>query len=115
MHELSIVEALIEQAEKEVKRSGQEGRVVGLDVVVGRLSGVNCDSIRFAFELLSDGTRFEHAELRIAEPKATCRCDACHAQEEIDELAVCCPRCASPKISIKGGRDLLLESIEIEN
>ena len=115
MHELSIVEALIEQAQKEVERSGHDGRILWLDLTVGRLSGVNCDSVRFAFELLSPGTLLEGARVRIAEPKATCRCDACHARAEIDELTVRCPHCGSTRVSIEGGRELLLESIEIED
>lgn len=114
MHELSIVEALIEQADKEVKRAGQDGRILRLDLVIGRLSGVNCDSIRFAFELLSPDTIFEGAELHITEPGATCHCHTCQARVEIDELTVQCPRCDSGEISIEGGRELLLESIEIE-
>ena len=39
MHELSIVESLIEQVEKEVVGSGHEGRILRLDLIVGRLSG----------------------------------------------------------------------------
>lgn len=115
MHELSIAEALIEQAEREIEHSGQAGRVVSLDLVVGRLSGVNCDSIRFAFDLLSSGTRLEGAELEIREPRAICRCHACHRREEIDEVVVRCPACASGEITIEGGRDLLLQSIELED
>ncbi len=115
MHELSIVEALIEQVDQQVEQSGQTGRVVTLELVIGQLSGVSCDSIRFAFELLSRGTSLEGAQVHITEPKATCRCHACHAQVEIDQLVVQCPECESRQISIEGGRDLLLQSIELED
>lgn len=115
MHELSIVEALVEQTQNEVQRAGHAGRILRLNLSIGRLSGVNCDSIRFAFELISPGTSLEGAELQITQPKATCRCEACGARVEIDELTVRCPRCASNAISIDGGRQLLLESIEMED
>jgi hydrogenase nickel incorporation protein HypA/HybF len=115
MHELSIVEALFEQVEKEVVNSGHEGRIVRLDLIVGRLSGANADSIRFAFELLSPETPLARAELRISEPRAVCYCEDCSARREIDELVAVCPECGSGRISFQGGQDLLLESIELED
>ena len=115
MHELSIVDALIEQVQQEVDRSGQQGRIVRLELVIGRLAGVCCDSIRFAFELLSAGTPLEQTELHITEPKAASRCCTCNACVKIDELALKCPECGSMEVTIEGGRELLLQSIEIED
>jgi len=112
---MSIVEALIEQVGQEVVSAGQAGRIVGLDLAVGRLSGVHCDALRFALDILSPGTIVENAEVRITEPPAVCRCLACGARTEIDELTVECPVCASGNIRIEGGRDLMLQSIEIED
>ena len=113
MHELSIVEALIEQVEKEVARNGHDGAVRRLDVAVGRLSGVNCECFRFAFELLAADTRLAAAELHIRQPKAACCCHACDARIEIEQLPIECPACGSREIGIEGGRELLLESIEL--
>ena len=59
MHELSIVDSMIQQVDGEVQASGHAGRVLAIDLVVGRLSGANADSIRFAFELLAPGTIVE--------------------------------------------------------
>ena len=115
MHELSIVEALIEQVQKEVERSGQTGRIRRLDLTVGRLSGVSCDSLRFAFELLSAETIVEQAELHITQPKAICRCLSCQAQAEVDDIPVRCPACGDTQVTLEGGRQLLLESIEMED
>ena len=114
MHELAIVEALIDQVGQELERAGQPGRVLRVELSIGRLSGVLGEAVRFAFGLLTPGTRVEGAELVIQEPKAVCNCRACRTQSEIDDLVVQCPRCASGDISIEGGRDLLLQSIEIE-
>jgi hydrogenase nickel incorporation protein HypA/HybF len=114
VHEVSIVESLIVQVEQEVAASGHTGRVTRLDLVVGRLSGVYAGAIRFAFELLSPGTVVESAELRIAEPKARCRCDVCGACAEIDELVARCPECGNSHVAIDGGQELLLETIELE-
>jgi hydrogenase nickel incorporation protein HypA/HybF len=114
MHELSIIEALIDQVGRELDRAGPHGRVLRLELSIGRLSGVNCESVRFAFGLLAPGTPVEDAEIVIQEPKAVCRCHGCNARTEIDDLVVQCPRCASSDVTIEGGRELVLQSIEVE-
>ena len=114
MHELAIVDALIDQVRGEIERAGAQGRVTRLDLAIGRLSGVCVDSIRFAFEMLSPGTILEKAQLAIREPPATGRCSACGAEAEIEDLGALCPRCTSPDVFIEGGRELVLESIELE-
>lgn len=115
MHELSIVDSLIKQVEEEVGRSGHAGQVTRLQLTIGRLSGVNVDSVRFAFEILAPGTLVENVKVDIAEPKPTCCCRTCGARVEVDDLVAECPKCAGGDLSIEGGRDLLLESIELED
>jgi hydrogenase nickel incorporation protein HypA/HybF len=115
MHELSIVDALIEQVRSEVDRSGHSGRVTRLELAIGRLSGVNADSVRFAFQMLSPGTLLESAALGITEPRAVSRCADCGDRVEIDELAARCPNCGSCNVVIEGGQELLLQTIELED
>lgn len=114
MHELSIVEALIDQVTHELDRAGRPGRVIQLDVSIGRLSGVHPDSIRFAFDLLTPGTILDDAKIVIEEPKAMARCHTCGQRTEIDDVVFDCPKCHSDSITIEGGRDMILQSIEIE-
>lgn len=115
MHEVALVQALIEQVEHEVRAAGHTGRVVRVDLVVGRLSGAHPDSLRFAFELLSPDTLVAQAALTISEPSPDCCCAACGARTAIEELVVACPQCGAHQITIEGGRDLLLQSIELED
>jgi hydrogenase nickel incorporation protein HypA/HybF len=115
MHELAIAEALIEQVQREVHRAGQKGRVMKVELSIGRLTGVHCDSLKFALELLAPGTLVEQAEIAMRQPKAQCACNDCGHRSEIDDLVVYCPHCHSGEIVIDGGRDLLLESIEVED
>ncbi len=115
MHEISIVEALIDQVRETLEQAGEKGPVLKLELSVGRLAGVNCDSVRFAFELLSPGTVAEGAEVVIHQPRATCVCRACGERTEIDELTMQCPRCGSGDISIEGGGELMLQGIDVED
>jgi hydrogenase nickel incorporation protein HypA/HybF len=113
VHEMSIVQSLIEQVGVEVEGSPYRGRVLGLDLVVGRMSGVHVDSLRFAFEVLSPGTLVAGAELRIHQPRATISCRDCGARCEIDQILLACPACGSGAVMIQGGQELLLQSIEL--
>ncbi len=116
MHELSIVDALIEQVRGEVQRSGHAGRVARIELLIGRLSGVNADAVRFAFQMLSPGTLLESAALVVTEPRATCHCRDCGLRTEIDdELLSHCPDCGSGNVVIEGGQELLLQTIELED
>lgn len=114
MHEMSIVQALIEQVEIEIRESDEAGVVRGLDVVIGRLSGVHVDSIEFAFEVLSPGTIADGAELRISCPSAVIDCRECSNRQPMDGMSMHCPNCGSGDVTIEGGRELLLQSIELE-
>ena len=49
MHELSIVDSMIQQVDGEVQASGHAGRVLAIDLVVGRLSGANAAPRFFLF------------------------------------------------------------------
>ena len=67
-----------------------------------------------SFDLLAPDTILAEAEIIIREPKAVCRCNSCQAVTEIDELLLQCPRCSSDDVVIDGGRELLLQSIDVE-
>ena len=115
MHEVAIVEALIAQVEEEVRQSGHPGRVVRLELLIGRLSGVHPDSIRFALEVMAPGTLLDAAQVNIVEPPAYCSCRVCGARSLIQELTAACPQCGNFSVTIEGGNELLLQSIELED
>jgi len=107
---------LIEQVKETLAEAKCQGRVARIELSIGRLSGVNCEAFRFAFELLVPGTLLEDAEVLIRQPKARSRCQSCKARCEIenDELPLVCPRCGSEEITIEGGRELVLQGIDVE-
>jgi hydrogenase nickel incorporation protein HypA/HybF len=114
MHEMSIVQALIEQVESEIERAGQTGRVTRLELAIGTLSGVHADSIRFAFELMSPGTVVQGARLVISQPAPQLDCHQCGTVHQIPDLVMACPLCGSTDITIQGGTELLLQSIDLD-
>jgi hydrogenase nickel incorporation protein HypA/HybF len=115
MHEAAIIEDLIGAVEDELDRAGLRGRVRRLEVVVGRLSGASPEALRFAFQVLAPGTKVEGARLEISEPKALCRCAHCGARSETEDILGVCPACGSGDVTIEGARELLLQSVEVED
>jgi hydrogenase nickel incorporation protein HypA/HybF len=79
---------------------------------VGALSGVVPDSIRFCFDLASEGTGLAGARLEITEPPARCRCRACGAEFQPDSPVVLCP-CGSPDVAVLSGEELKIVSVQV--
>jgi hydrogenase nickel incorporation protein HypA/HybF len=115
MHELAIVQELIKLAEVELSRARFEGKVKVLTIKVGKLSGASPEALQFAFEAVAPSTRLKGARLDIEEPKPMCRCLNCGFEQEVDGYLFECPACGSGDIVIDGGRDLRLDSLEVED
>ena len=115
MHEFSIVWEMIKLAEQELQKAGCGGKVNSITIAVGKLSGANPDSVRFAYDVIAPQTRVRGAKLIIKEPNALCRCKTCGNTNELTAHDYFCPACGSGDIIIEGGRDLRLESIELED
>ncbi len=114
MHELSIVESLLEEVQKQIEAAGCRGPVVRLGLRIGRFSGVSIEALRFAFELAKPGTLLAEAQLEIEQVAGLCVCGACGRQTPVEQLEVVCPVCGSPEIQLQGGQELILESIELQ-
>ena len=112
MHELSIALSLVEVATENAAQ--HEGKVVGVHIQLGALSGVVKEALLSAWELARTGTSLADATLVIEEVAvaARCaRCDALHSYESVQRLA--CPQCGEPLKEIIGGKELDLVALEM--
>lgn len=114
MHEVAIVQSLLDNVAEELREAEVHGRVTSLRLSIGRLSGVYPDSVRFAFDLLAPGSVAEGAALEIEDVPARCVCSDCGRATEIERLVGACPACQSGRIQFEGGRELTLDSIEVD-
>ncbi len=74
---------------------------------VGRLSGVDVDALRFAFDALSPGTPAADAVLEIQSVPARAHCAQCDAEFAADAgFILTCPRCRAFSSDIRAGREL---------
>jgi hydrogenase nickel incorporation protein HypA/HybF len=112
MHELSIALSMIEQIEQVAAR--QPGTVRSAQVRIGVLSGVDCEALRFAWEVARTGTPLESTTLQIESVPLRVRCPACGSTHAAEIHSILCPRCVTPDQEILEGRELQLASLEID-
>jgi hydrogenase nickel incorporation protein HypA/HybF len=104
-----MLDLVLEQAEK------AEAKSVGkITLVIGEMTGVVDRAVRFYFDFLSRGTAAEGAALAFKVIPTTARCRNCQKEFELGEFDWTCPHCQSNNIEIVGGKELFVESIEVE-
>ena len=112
MHEMSIVQSLLEQV-----RSFMPGRAVLKDVhlEVGGLEHLDGEVMQTVFTALTDGSELAGAALRIVRIPVRIRCRSCgHEYEPEDTAGLLCPECGVVQPEILQGTGVLLKSLEIE-
>ena len=108
MHELAIAESVVDTVTQRLPGA----TVTCVHLEIGALSGVVADSIRFCFDLATEGTGLAGARLEITEPPARCRCRACGAQFQPESPVVLCP-CGSPDVAVLSGEQLKIVSVQV--
>ncbi len=113
MHEMSIAASLVETAARCARENGAE-RVRRLNLRVGALTNIEQDALTFCFPMAAEGTVCAGAELAIVEVPATGTCAACGARTDVRDPMDPCPGCGQWPLALEGGRDLQLESLEVD-
>lgn len=113
MHEMSLAEGVREIVE-EVARANGARRVTVVRLEIGRLSQVEVDAMRFAFEVVQRDSVAEAARLDIVETDGTAWCLRCSAAVVIGRRGDPCPVCQSFQLQVTGGDRMRVMDIEIE-
>lgn len=113
MHELGIMTGVMESVEDAAREAGAV-RVLKISLSVGVMTEAVEDALRFAFEALAEGTMSEEAEFEITmiEPKSVCL--ECGHEYTHDRFHVMCPACGSGFTHLIAGKELRIESIEVD-
>jgi hydrogenase nickel incorporation protein HypA/HybF len=108
MHELAITESLVDAVIARLP----DKRVTCVRLEIGALSGVVADSVRFCFDIVTEGTNLEGATLEISQPPAMCHCRICGGDFEPDgPIALC--TCGSAEVTVLAGQDLKISSVRV--
>lgn len=113
MHEQSIVESILAVALENAEKA-RATRIVRIHVVVGELSGVLEDAANFYFSFLSRDTIAAGAELRFKHVAAQFRCRQCDSVFTPEGRGFVCPQCKDQTVEIVAGRELYVDSLEVE-
>lgn len=108
MHELSLTQSIVEV----VKDHAGEAKVTSVRLRVGRLSGVIPQAVQFCFELVTNGTTLQDADLVIDEEPGVGHCGGCDTDFTLTDLILVCP-CGSADVDVLSGRALTVVSIEV--
>jgi hydrogenase nickel incorporation protein HypA/HybF len=114
MHELSIVTSIVESVTESLT-AYPGARVLAVRLRVGALASVVPESLEFCYGIASEGTPLEGSRLVVNVLPVVVHCERCAQDAELDGVqSFRCPRCGELCGEIRQGRELEIESIEID-
>ncbi len=115
MHELSIAASIVEAVTESASRY-PAARVKAVRLRVGALASVVEDSLQFCWQLATEDSALAGSSLVINTLPVIVHCEACAADFELDGVqSFRCPRCGEPSADLRQGREMEIESIELED
>ena len=112
MHEMAIAEGILDIALKAMEEN-EAKRVARVKLLVGEMAGVECELL-FCFEALTKGTAADGAALDIERVPLVGRCAACGKEQHVERYSFLCPSCRNGALEIISGRELKVESLEVD-
>jgi hydrogenase nickel incorporation protein HypA/HybF len=113
MHEMSITQSLLEIALRHAEQANAR-RIVRLNMVIGELASIVDDSVQFYWDIISRDTIAEGAELYFERVPGILRCLSCDHTFPLNGRDYACPDCGGLQVTVAGGDEFRLESIEVE-
>jgi hydrogenase nickel incorporation protein HypA/HybF len=113
MHELAITQSMFDIVLKQAEQSKAK-KVTKINLVIGEMTGVVSDCIQFYMDFLSKGTVAEGVVVFVTSVPATAKCLTCSKTFTVKELEWTCPHCDGISLEVTGGKELLVDSIEVD-
>jgi hydrogenase nickel incorporation protein HypA/HybF len=114
MHELSVTQSVLDIVLRHARQSNAR-RVLGINLVIGDLTGFVDESIQFYFDFMAKDSLAEGAQLNFERVPARVKCQTCGAEYmPPDSRLWACPECEALGGKIISGREFSVASIEIE-
>lgn len=113
MHEMSLAES-VREIVLETAGAHAATRVRRVTLEIGKLSQVEIEAMRFAFDVVKRGSIAEPAVLEIVEIDASAWCLACSNAVTITQRGQACPLCGSHQLQVSGGDRMRVLNIEVD-
>ncbi len=114
MHEMGIAMEIMNIAYDSIPKDIENPRIQIINLKIGKLAAVVPESLSFCFNIITKDSPFAEAKLNIEEIPVKARCKDCNVEWIIEGPVFVCEKCNSGSIEILSGRELDIESIEIE-
>jgi hydrogenase nickel incorporation protein HypA/HybF len=115
MHELSLVTSIVETVTETIA-ANPGARVLEVRLRVGALASVIPESLEFCWGIVSEGTPLEGSRLVVNVLPVVVHCAPCGIDSELEGVqSFRCPRCGELCAEIRQGRELEIDSIEIDD
>ncbi|UCE28874.1 MAG: hydrogenase maturation nickel metallochaperone HypA [Candidatus Bathyarchaeota archaeon] len=121
MHEFSITSRIVNCVLEEAKKHNAR-RVNEVHLVVGKLTFLGLEQVRFAYEMLVKNTILEDSKLHIEEKDGAVKCDRCgyagDLRYEDDPVyhvpspTLVCPKCEGA-VNIVGGKECTIKRLKL--
>ena len=113
MHELSITQQVLEIAVN--KATQVEAKAVKrINLVIGDMCGLVDDCLQFYFGIISQDSIARGAELSFQRVPVLVKCSHCGSEFSPRQDVWQCSQCQSGEVEVVAGKELYLESIEVE-
>jgi len=106
---MSILGIVADEAQK-----AHVSAVTQVRLCIGDLAGVEATTLAACFEMLAEGTAADKAKLIIKRIPATGTCTICGTTAVGRGRMLKCPSCKTGSVKLATGRELYVESIEVE-
>ena len=113
MHELPITEQIVRVASQHCQ-DNNASKVKKINLVIGDNTGIVGSSVQMYFDVITEGTCCEGAELGITRIKPKLRCKNCGCLFERALLSFSCPECGGEGEPTDIGREFYIDTIEVE-
>ncbi|MCX5684071.1 MAG: hydrogenase maturation nickel metallochaperone HypA [Planctomycetota bacterium] len=113
MHEVALAQAVWRQVASEMDRH-KGSSLLSVRLLVGKWSGADPESLEFALQILAAESPWPKAVFQIRSEPLGLECRKCGRKFEPEELNLACPGCKSLDVEVVKGKDVYVESLEIE-
>lgn len=121
MHEFSMTSQIVREVLKEAEKRGAK-RVLEVHLVIGSLTLLGTEQIRWSYEMLVENTIMNESKLFIRRRKGKVKCDRCCYEGSIkfrdDPIyhisfpTLTCPKCDS-SVKIIEGKECLIKRVKL--
>jgi len=113
MHEMAIAQGILNIV-LNTAIENQVGKVTNIKLLIGQMTQIEPESLKFGFAALSMGSIAEGASVEITIVPLVGQCNSCRQKFAVERYCFLCPNCNSANVTVLSGRELAVEYLEGE-